>query len=667
MTVDAEHQDVTVAVVGARGYGRSHLADIARLPGARLIAVADPAPLTGEVAELAGAVPRFPALAELLAAEGPDIVTIATPIPTHRPLAEEAMRAGCDVLLEKPVAASQADFERLLAVAEETGRSVQIGFQDDGSSAYAAIADLIAAGEIGELRGVGACGTWVRSTAYYARAAWAGRRRMDGVDIVDGAVTNPFAHAIQAALRLAGARRAEDVATIEVELFHAHDIEADDTSSLRIMTSAGLPVAAGLTLCASESAEPYVVVHGSAGRVTYWYTAGRVEVIGQSGTRTWTVEVANLLGNLLTHVREGAELVSPLEASGAFMRVLEAVRRSADPAPIPPEQTSRQSTPAETIVQVREVEQWCARVAEELRTFTALGAPWAPQQGILADLALDGQQVASYVDGAGTAALDGPRPHLHPLRTLGGTLVTDAAPADHTWHAGVSVAVQDVSGANLWGGATYVRERGYLWQEDHGRITHEGWLEDPHETEQGSSAVQRLAWRRGDGELLATERRKLHWRPAPEGWELEIDIELTAAGDGPLTLGSPGSNGRTGGGYGGLFWRLPACSDVEVRTATEHGETATHGSEDPWIAWTARSDGDFTLVLAQSAPAEGDGGADRWFVRVSDYPGLGASLAWDTPVTVPSGGSVRRRYRCLVADGRLDDEQLSVAAARLSG
>lgn len=666
MTADAEHQEVTVAVVGARGYGRRHLADITRIPGARLSAVADPAPLDGDAAEMAAGVPHYRALADLLAAQRPDIVTIATPIPTHRPLAEEALRAGCDVLLEKPVAASQSDFERLLAVAEETGRSVQIGFQDEGSSAYAAIEELISDGEIGELRGVGACGTWVRSTAYYERAAWAGRRRMDGVDIVDGAVTNPFAHAIQAALRLAGARRAEDVATMEVELFHAHEIEADDTSSLRLLTAEGLPVAAGLTVCATETAEPYVVVHGSAGTVTYWYTAGRVEVAGRSGTRTWNTEVTSLLGNLVAHVREGAALLSPLEASGAFMRVLEAVRRAQDPAPIDPRHLSRLQAPGEVFVQVRDVEQWCARVARELRTFTALGAPWAPEQGALAELQLAGQAVATYVDGAGTAALDGPRPHLHPLRTLGGTVVTDVAPEDHTWHAGVSMAVQDVSGANLWGGATYVRDRGYRWLEDHGRITHEGWLEEPHESAAGGSAVQRLAWRRGDGELLATERRALRWQPAPEGWELEFDSEITAAVEAPLTLGSPGSNGREGGGYGGFFWRLPACTDVEVRTATSRGETQTHGSADPWIAWTARAESDFTLVLAR--PAGGDGAdADRWFVRVSDYPGVGAALAWDTPVTVPGGASMHRSYRSLVADGRLDEQQLRAAGARLAG
>ncbi len=53
-------------------------------------------------------------------------------------------------------------------------------------------------------------------------------------------------------------------------------------------------------------------------------------------------------------------------------------------------------------------------------------------------------------------------------------MVTDAHPADHDWHLGIGVAVQDVDGWNLWGGRTYVRDQGYQWLGDHGRIDHVG-------------------------------------------------------------------------------------------------------------------------------------------------------------------------------------------------
>ena len=70
-----------------------------------------------------------------------------------------------------------------------------------------------------------------------------------------------------------------------------------------------------------------------------------------------------------------------------------------------------------------------------------------------------------------------PRPYLHPVRTLGGAVVTDVAPADHRWHHGVSVAVPDVGGSNFWGGGTYRRGEGYADRDDHGTVGHREWRE----------------------------------------------------------------------------------------------------------------------------------------------------------------------------------------------
>ena len=81
----------------------------------------------------------YPDLGELLAAVEVDVVIISTPIQTHVPLAELALRAGADVLLEKPPAASLAEFEHLLSVIDETGRSCQVGFQVAGVAGSADI------------------------------------------------------------------------------------------------------------------------------------------------------------------------------------------------------------------------------------------------------------------------------------------------------------------------------------------------------------------------------------------------------------------------------------------------------------------------------------------------------------------------------------------------
>jgi predicted dehydrogenase len=374
-----------VAVVGVLGFGLTHLRafrDLADRGRCTVSAVVDMRPLAGEAAELAGDATSYRDLAELLATDPPEVVVIATPIPTHASLAAAAMRAGSHVLLEKPPTASLAEFTELLAVARETGRSCQVGFQSNGSDAYAVAADAVAAGEIGDVTGIGVVGTWLRPVSYYERARWAGRRRLDGVDVVDGVVTNPLAHAVAAALRVGGANRAEDVAVVETELFHAHDIEADDTSAVRILTThgpeGGLPIALGLTVCAPVQSEPRILVHGSAGRITFRYKTDVVEVDGVGGRRTVQCASASLQANLLDHVQDpSVALLSPLEESGGFMRVLEAIRTAPDPAPIPEHLVEWRGEGPDRHPVVQDVEDWCTRVATELRTFSALGAPWA--------------------------------------------------------------------------------------------------------------------------------------------------------------------------------------------------------------------------------------------------------------------------------------------------
>jgi hypothetical protein len=269
----------------------------------------------------------------------------------------------------------------------------------------------------------------------------------------------------------------------------------------------------------------------------------------------------------------------------------------------------------------------------------------------LARLRVDGRPVAEYVDGADLAAVLAPRPHLHPVRTLGGRPVTDAVPADHHWHLGLSVAVPDVDGRNFWGGRSYLRGRGYTWRADHGRIEHAGFDDPDTDHTDDTGFTERLRWLGPDGELLLTERRAVRARPAPGGWELELTTELANATDRALELGSPATNGRAGAGYGGLFWRLPPAHDPRVRTSAAVGEQDVHGSTAPWLQWTEHGPGPFTLVLAGTDAATR---ADPWFVRVAGYPGIGSQLAAVHPVAVPVGGVVARGLRVLVADGVLD-------------
>ncbi|MDQ1289439.1 MAG: hypothetical protein QG622_3005 [Actinomycetota bacterium] len=266
----------------------------------------------------------------------------------------------------------------------------------------------------------------------------------------------------------------------------------------------------------------------------------------------------------------------------------------------------------------------------------------------LAELTIAGRSVAEYVDGSSLPAELAPRPFLHPVRTLAGTVVSDACPKDHRWHLGVGVAVQDVGGANLWGGRTYVREHGYVWRGDHGSIQHRGFSR-----QEPDAVTAELDWLGPGGERLLRETRSMRATVLPpdvetSAWQLDLTLTLSNPGAGDVRLGSPGSNGRRGAGYGGFFWRLPALDDAHVWTESGDGLEDVHGSTTWWLAVACLTGGRPATLLATQP---GDRVPDPWFVRLREYPGFGVSLAPDAPVRVPSGGRIERRLRVLIIDG----------------
>jgi hypothetical protein len=311
------------------------------------------------------------------------------------------------------------------------------------------------------------------------------------------------------------------------------------------------------------------------------------------------------------------------------------------------------------------------RAAKAQATFAELGVPWARKLPPVRTLMLDGQETAEYQDGSRIRAVSSTRPYLHPVRTLSGTVVTDHQPLDHVWHLGVGVALQDVDGINFWGGRTYTREAGqYVWRPDHGRITHTGTSVEETADVTGSREgrlQETLSWNGPDGAPVLVEERTWTWsRASSAAWQLSLDFVLSPAGDRPVSLGSPGSNGRREGGYGGFFWRLPACDGATVWNPAGEGESGVHGSVTPWLAWagTFKDDGGTSARNATLVFVAAEGSSDPWFVRVDGYPGVGQSLAWDTPVIAQPGIPVRRSITVFVADGILGTADIEALITR---
>lgn len=128
-----------------------------------------------------------PDLDEVLADPDTDAVVVATPVPTHAALAERILLAGKHCLVEKPMAQSVSDAQRLVKVAQETGRVLMVGHLLEFHPGLEALKGLADSGELGTLRYV------------YSNRLNLGKLRSD-----ENALWSLGAHDVSVKLRLVG-------------------------------------------------------------------------------------------------------------------------------------------------------------------------------------------------------------------------------------------------------------------------------------------------------------------------------------------------------------------------------------------------------------------------------------------------------------------------------
>ncbi len=142
-----------VAVIGAGYWGPNLVRNLNEAPGAEPVAVAD---LSSE--RLEGVRKRFPAVRtttdhrELLADRTVDAVCIATPVGTHRGLAQEALEAGKHVFVEKPLAGSVVDAEAIVAAARRADRVLMVGHTFVYNPAVVAVRALLERRDLGDVQ-----------------------------------------------------------------------------------------------------------------------------------------------------------------------------------------------------------------------------------------------------------------------------------------------------------------------------------------------------------------------------------------------------------------------------------------------------------------------------------------------------------------------------------
>jgi len=200
-----------------------------------------------------------------------DLSFIPTGIQWHAPMTIAALEAGSNVLVEKPLAGSLADTERVQAAEQATGKWVAVGFQDMYTSEILELKQSLRSGIIGTLESVSMIATWPRPHSYYSRNDWAGKLEVNGQSVCDSPLNNSLAHFVNLALFLAGSGVDESVETQidTAELYRARPIESFDTAVVQASSQQGLKFWFGATDASETSIEPRIKLKGSQGSLTW--------------------------------------------------------------------------------------------------------------------------------------------------------------------------------------------------------------------------------------------------------------------------------------------------------------------------------------------------------------------------------------------------------------
>lgn len=181
---------IRFAVIGQGHIGKRHAEMVERNPHAELAAVCDIR--TAEECKVNLDVPYYKSIDDLLARESNlDVVNICTPNGLHAEMALKALNKGLHVVVEKPMALTKVDAEKLVFKSLERSKHVFCVMQNRYSPPSVWLKTVMEQKLLGSLFHVQINCYWNRDDRYYTRKNWHGDRLLDG-----GTLYTQFSHFI---------------------------------------------------------------------------------------------------------------------------------------------------------------------------------------------------------------------------------------------------------------------------------------------------------------------------------------------------------------------------------------------------------------------------------------------------------------------------------------
>lgn len=250
--------ELRFGLIGCGRVAPRHAQSIKELPDSRLVAVADIVESRAKRFAHDYSADAYLDYHRLLDREDIDVVNICTPSGLHAEMAIDAMQAGKHVIVEKPMALSLPDADKMMVTSKVAGVKFCVVLQNRFNPPMQDLRRVVDEGKLGRILLGNATIRWYRPQEYY-EDEWHGKWAMDG-----GALMNQSIHHIDALQWLMG--DVERVFAYSATL--AHKMEAEDVGVAVIRFKNGaLGSVEGSTITYPENLEGSVALFGERGSV----------------------------------------------------------------------------------------------------------------------------------------------------------------------------------------------------------------------------------------------------------------------------------------------------------------------------------------------------------------------------------------------------------------
>lgn len=247
------------AIIGCGFIAKKHAQAIMNIEGANLVAVCDRVPeLMEPYVEDYGAT-AYTDFEELLKDESIDIVNICTPSGAHAFLAELAAKYGKHIIVEKPIAMTLEETDRIINATKEHKVKLAVVHPNRFRPVAMKLKEILDQNLLGIVSHSLCIVNWNRGQEYYDQATWRGTKEHDG-----GVLMNQAIHNLDLLLWYMG----EPKEVFSMEATRLRDIEAEDVSTGIIRFDSGaLATVQAATTVYPKNYEESITIFGEKGTV----------------------------------------------------------------------------------------------------------------------------------------------------------------------------------------------------------------------------------------------------------------------------------------------------------------------------------------------------------------------------------------------------------------